>query len=132
VSTSFPAIPDVGRLDRRIGLSALVTTTDEYGEVIETWVPIGEVWSERRDETVREVVVSGALAAIVVSSFRIRYRKGLTETTRVHDLGQQRDYDVVGIEWLDRDEGLLLRCQAVGATAPLPSRGVTAAVPKGV
>ena len=122
MSTTFPAIQEIGRLDRRITLSKLVTTNDPYGEPIETWVPIGDVWAERRDETVREVVMSGGLTAVVISSFRIRYRKGLDETNRVRDLNQARDYDVLGIEWLDRDEGLLLRCQAVGATAPLPSR----------
>jgi SPP1 family predicted phage head-tail adaptor len=122
MSTTFPAITNAGQLDRRIQILHFTEVYDEYGQLIQDWVPIAEVWAARRDEAVSEVLVSGALTAVVSSKFRIRYRQGLTEGMRVVDLGQNRTYEVLGIVWEDRDEALTLSCRAYGLTIPLPSR----------
>jgi SPP1 family predicted phage head-tail adaptor len=120
MSTSFPAITDAGRLDRRIRLQTFTETVNEWGEVIPTWSDLAEVWAQRRVLAGREVYESGQEQAVVDTRFLIRDRPGIEPRMRLIDGAWT--YDILAVLPQGREEGLELLCRARDQQAPLPGR----------
>lgn len=126
--TTYPAILDAGRLDRRITLQAFTSTTDDYGEVIETWTDLAEVWAEVRPLRGVERVEAAQLAAQVDTRFTIRYRDDLAPG-RHRITYQGRLYNIQAVLELGRREALQL--EAVWADAPTGGMQTRARTPVG-
>jgi SPP1 family predicted phage head-tail adaptor len=126
--TTYPAILDAGRLDRRITLQVFTSTTDEYGEVIETWTDLAEVWAEVRPLRGVERVEAAQLAAQVDTRFTIRYRDDLAPG-RHRITYQGRRYNIQAVLELGRREALQL--EAVWADAPTGGMQTRARAPVG-
>jgi SPP1 family predicted phage head-tail adaptor len=120
VSSTYPAVTDAGQLDRRVRLQSFTTTTDEWGEIIETWVDLATVWAARRIESGREVFESGQEQAVVDTRFLIRYLPGIEPRMRLIDGAWT--YDILAVLPRGREAGLELVCRARDAQAPLPGR----------
>jgi SPP1 family predicted phage head-tail adaptor len=107
VSTTYPAITDAGRLDRRVLLQREVTTQDEYGEVVITWQDVAEVWAEMRPLRGTERIDAAQLVAQFDTSWRIRWRPDVRAAGwRVRYDG--RDHDVKSVAELGHRELLQL------------------------
>lgn len=99
-----------GKLDRTIDLQALTTTTDSFGEPIETWTtfasPAAAVMPNRGNErfTAQQVVGDA------VVTFKIRYRTDVSVLTRIVYDG--RNWDVHDVREVGRREGLEIDASA--------------------
>jgi len=63
----------LARLDTRITLQEVSTTTDAVGGAVESWTDIATVWAERRNLKGRELVEAGQRSAEAETVFTIRY-----------------------------------------------------------
>ncbi len=87
----------VGRLDERVTLQGLSESTNTYGERVETWITLAEVWA-RLDYNIsksREVEEGGQESAQQYINFTVRRRTDVNEITRVLHSG--RIYDIEAI-----------------------------------
>jgi len=115
--TTYPAITDAGRLDRRITLQLKSTTDNEYGEPIVTWTDVAEVWAEVRPLRGIERVQAAQLVAAVDTIFVIRYRDDLALAPGTHRIRyQNRTYNVEAVLEVGRREAWQL--EAAWADAP--------------
>ena len=99
-----------GRLDRRITLQRKTVTQDEYGQEIETWTDLATVWAEKRDMKGSERWQAQQKVAEVETTWRIRWRDGITPLDRLLDGDQV--YDVTGVAEIGRREGLEITASA--------------------
>lgn len=72
--------PLVNRLDKRVTIKQLTTTTDEYNEPINAWVDVTTVWAGIEPLRGREFFAAKAENAEVTTRIRIRYREGIDRT----------------------------------------------------
>lgn len=101
-----------GKLNRRIVLQSRSYSKDATGAGVETWATLATVWAELLTQSQRESLVADADRNTDDSTFRIRWRSGLTsEGLRVSYGG--RYYNVTGITEEGIKNGLLLECQAI-------------------
>jgi SPP1 family predicted phage head-tail adaptor len=87
----------VGRLDERVTLQGVSESTNTYGERVETWITLAEVWA-RLDYNIsksREVEEGGQESAQQSINFTVRRRTDVNEITRVLHSG--RIYDIEAI-----------------------------------
>lgn len=68
------------RLNKRVTIKQLTTTTDEYGQPIDTWTDVATVWAAIEPLRGREYFAAMAEQADVTTRIRIRYREGIDRT----------------------------------------------------
>ncbi len=100
-----------GELDRKVRLERRTTAQNDYGEPIETWVLIAEVWASRAVLSGRELFDSDQIAAELMYKFRMYYRSDLDATCRIVYGGQ--NYDIQAVSELGRREGLEVIAQLI-------------------
>jgi SPP1 family predicted phage head-tail adaptor len=106
MTLAAPAITDPGKLDRRITLQKYTSTTNEFGELIETWEDIGSCWASKRELAGTERFAAAQLQAQVDTVFTIRYRSDVEPRWRAVCEGET--YDIQSIAELNRREFLML------------------------
>ncbi len=77
-----------GDLRHRVLIQHQVTTRDEDGVQITSWVDVATVWASVEPLSAREFIQSGQTQAAVTARITIRYRAGLMPTMRIVHRGQ--------------------------------------------
>lgn len=100
-----------GKLDRRITIQEPVVSQDGYGEPIATrWSDVATVRAQVIPVSGREYFDAAAVRAEKTTRFRIRWRRGVTETQRIVYDG--RNYNIRSIVEIGRREGLEIAAEA--------------------
>lgn len=68
------------RLNKRVTIKQLTTTTDEYGQPVDTWTDVATVWAAIEPLRGREYFAAMAEQVDVTTRIRIRYRDGIDRT----------------------------------------------------
>lgn len=100
-----------GELDRKVRLERFTTAPNDYGEPIETWVLIAEVWASRAVLSGREMYEGDRIAGEALYRFRMYYRSDLDTTCRIVYDGQ--NYDIKAVAEIGRREGLDVMAQLI-------------------
>lgn len=77
------------RLNKRVAIKQLTTTTDEYGQPLEVWTDIATVWAGIEPLQGREFFSAMQENAEVTTRIRIRHRTGIDRTMIVDYGGTQ-------------------------------------------
>jgi len=94
-----------GKLDRQITLQEKVETTDSFGGIVVLYNTIATVWASVNDVRGRDFLAAQQAQSELTTRFRIRYRAGLDNLTRVMWKGKR--YDVIGYpKEIGRNEGI--------------------------
>ena len=72
-----------GELRHRITIEAPMATQNAFGEPIEGWTTVADVWASREDLSGREAFLAMQTMAEVTTRFRMRYRDGVNATMRI-------------------------------------------------
>ena len=73
----------IGKLDRRITLQSYTTSTDGYGQKVQTYTTLATVWAGVRYASGTERIMANRETAVASCIFVIRYRAAVTEKTRI-------------------------------------------------
>lgn len=103
---------NAGKLDQRVTVERFTTTTDSWGQPIETWAPLFTCWAAVEPLVGREFIAAQAAQSEVTARIRMRYRPGLTAQDRViHD---GKTYNIVSvIDVRSENRELVLMCKAL-------------------
>ncbi|OCG38541.1 phage head closure protein [Gilliamella sp. Gris1-4] len=72
-----------GRLRSRITLQKYQSSRDDFGQVIQNWVDIANVWAEVKAVTGKELMLSQQEMSGTTIRVYIRYRKDIDTTWRI-------------------------------------------------
>lgn len=98
-------VVDAGKLDRRIGLEQRTITRNEYGEPIEGWTLVIEVWAEKRELIGREAVIARSVEFVGDTQWRIRWRADVEPASwRIAHEGKV--YPITSVAEIGRRDGL--------------------------
>ena len=87
-------------------------TTDDYGEQVETWADVGEVWAQKKDLRGGERFAAAQTVGQVDTVFMIRYIDGAGSLNQlIHD---DRTYDIKAVLEVGRRKGMELHCRTRG------------------
>ena len=93
-------------------LQSMTSTADDYGEPVETWADVGEVWAQKKDLRGGERFAAAQTVGQVDTVFTIRYIDGASSLNRlIHD---DRTYDIQSVLEVGRRKGLELHCRTRG------------------
>lgn len=111
---------EAGKLNQRWTLEEPVSTTNELGEVVQSWQPVAEVWANIRPLRTADVIRARAAQLETTHAVTIRYRDDINGTwrlTRTKSDGSQRTLNIVGqpIDVDERHEALEMQCVEVGS-----------------
>ena len=93
-----------GKLDKQVVLESFTTTTNDFGEQVESWSTLATVWAQVIPQMGKEIYDAAQVNAIDLLIFRIRYRTDLNRKHRIQYNGQT--YDIETIVEIGRNEGL--------------------------
>jgi SPP1 family predicted phage head-tail adaptor len=107
----------IGQSDRRITVERYTTTTNAYGERVQTWSTLLTVWAElmKTGEGMTERITSDQDMPVQRLRFKIRSSsdsRGIKADDRV--LYNSKYYNIQGIEEIGRNDQLVLLCQITG------------------
>jgi SPP1 family predicted phage head-tail adaptor len=97
---------NIGKLDRRILLEQNLPTPDSFGQPIDSWSEVGQVWARVDYMQGSEKNQANEEVAIQWIEFTIRYRKPLNARYRITYEGQV--YDIEAVAEIGRRQGLKL------------------------
>ena len=101
-----------GNLRHRVTIQTFTTTTDSYGQPIESWATFAEVWGAVEPLTGREYFQAQQVQAEVNYRVRLRYLAGVVPTMRVLHDGRTLEVQAV-INPDERNRELQLMCREV-------------------
>lgn len=102
-----------GKLDRRIRLERAVVTTNDFGEEVQSWIHLAEVWASRRRASARETLAAAEVSAEVTDVFEIRYAAAWSDINPKDRLiFEDRVYDIAMVDEIGRREGLRIGASA--------------------
>ena len=107
----------IGQSDRRITVERYTTSTNDYGERVQTWATLLTVWAERMKtgEGMTERITTDQDMPVQRLRFKIRSSsdsRGIKADDRV--LYNSKYYNIQGIEEIGRQDQLVLLCQIAG------------------
>ena len=107
----------IGQSDRRITVERYTTTTNDYGERVQTWATLLTVWGElmKTGEGMTERITTDQDMPVQRLRFKIRSSsdsRGIKSDDRV--LYNSKYYNIQGIEEIGRQDQLVLLCQISG------------------
>ena len=107
----------IGQSDRRITVERYTTSTNAYGERVQTWSTLLTVWAElmKTGEGMTERITTSQDMPVQRLRFKIRSSsdsRGIKADDRV--LYNSKDYNIQGIEEIGRNDQLVLLCQISG------------------
>lgn len=100
-------------MDRRITIRRATTTTNDFGETVESWSDLATVWAAKEDIRDGERFAAQQVAAEITTRFRTRWSATVADVNpkdRVSFDG--RAYDVVAVKEIGRREGLEITARA--------------------
>lgn len=87
-----------GVINRRLQVDEPVTTQNEFGEEVITWVPHGPIWAQVEPVRGREALISGANLAIMDTKIRIRWSPDTDAINEKWRLSYRETiYDIVSV-----------------------------------
>lgn len=93
-------------------LRSMTFTTNDYGEQVETWADVGEVWAQKKDLRGGERFAAAQTVGQVDTVFLIRYIDGAGSLNElIHD---DRTYDIKAVLEVGRRKGMELHCRTRG------------------
>lgn len=102
---------NAGRLDRKISIQQPTTTRDAFGQSVDTFAEVAQVFAQRRDIAGKETSESDQPVASTRTEWTIRWRADIRETWRVVTTTDRiQTFEIVGILELGRREALRLIC----------------------
>lgn len=103
---------DAGELDRRIVIERAALVEDDYGDLVEAFVPLQTVWASVRPSPGRERLQSAENAAAALLVIRIRHWSGVADVSPKdwieYPLGSGKRFNIVTVTEIGRREGLEL------------------------
>lgn len=99
-----------GQLDRRITIEQETETVSPSGGVVVTWATVATVWAAKMDVRPRERYAAATDLATETTTFRIRWRSGITPEMRITYDGKV--YNIEGIAEVGRRIALDLTATA--------------------
>lgn len=107
----------IGQSDRRITVERYTTSTNDYGERVQTWATLLTVWAElmKTGERMTERITTDQDTPVQRLRFKIRSSsdsRGIKADDRV--LYNSKYYNIQGIEEIGRQDQLVLLCQISG------------------
>ena len=107
----------IGKSDRRITVERYTTSTNAYGERVQTWSTLLTVWAElmKTGEGMTERISTNQDMPIQRVRFKVRSSsdsRGIKSDDRV--LYDSKYYNIQGIEEVGRQDQLVLLCQITG------------------
>ena len=107
----------IGKSDRRITVERYTTSTNAYGERVQTWGTLLTVWAElmKTGEGMTERISTNQDMPIQRVRFKVRSSsdsQGIKADDRV--LYNSKYYNIQGIEEIGRNDQLVLLCQISG------------------
>lgn len=99
-------------LNRRVSLQQRGSTQDAWGQPVETWGTVANLWAELMHPSGIEQIKGGADTSIIKASIKINRRPGVTAGMRV--VHGQMIYDIEAVlpDEIDR-QYLFLVCEVV-------------------
>lgn len=98
---------NIGKLDRYITLQSVSTSVDSYGQPVESFSTLANVWAKIEYKSEVEKFENEQLRAVSNINFIIRYRTDITEQMRISY--NSNTYQITGIAEIGRGEGLKLQ-----------------------
>lgn len=99
-----------GKLDRRIVIQLKSLSQNAYGEAIETWADLAEVFAQYLTGGGNERFSSAQVYAETQGRFRIRWRADITPQHRIVFDG--KEWDILAVDEIGRKEGLEIKVKA--------------------
>lgn len=109
---------DGGRLDRRIELLVPSTVKSTVGQVISSYASVATFYGERLELRTSDAARAGQRDAFTLARYRIRYREGITTAMRIR--ADDRLYDIVSVEPLDRRVSMIIMVEEVASATVKP------------
>jgi len=88
-------IDHAGQLDRRITIQSFTTSTDDFGEVIQSFTTLANVWAKVEEKSGSEGEDGNQLVATRKVEFFIRYRSDINEQMRIVYEGQTHKIEAI-------------------------------------
>jgi len=98
---------NIGKLDRYITLQSVSTSVDAYGQPVESFSTLANVWAKIEYKSEVEKFENEQLRAVSSIDFTIRYRTDVTQQMRISY--NSETYQIIGISEIGRGEGLKLK-----------------------
>lgn len=93
-------------------LRSMTSTPDDYGELVETWSDVGQVWAKKKDLRGGERFAAAQTVGQVDTIFTIHYIDGAGSLNQlIHD---DRTYDIKAVLEVGRRKGMELHCRTRG------------------
>jgi SPP1 family predicted phage head-tail adaptor len=106
-----PALLPIGRLDRIIEIQeATISQGAEYGEPLQTWATVAQVWANVYHGGGREFEAARQVNAEIDTQFQIRWLAGVTPTMRI--LYDDAVFDIYRVDEVGRKERLNIWAKA--------------------
>ena len=96
-------------LDRRVTITRVTETKDDYGNPVQTEETVGTFYASRRQQSGAEAVRAGVLAPAKAVFFQLRYIPGIDTTAKVTDGAET--FEVSDVRVIGRREGLEIRAE---------------------
>lgn len=93
-----------GELDRTIELQSATTSPNSFGEPVETWTTYVTLAARVTPQRGNERFAAHQIIGRAVTTFRVRYRAGVTIEHRIRY--DSRDWDIHDVREVGRREGL--------------------------
>jgi SPP1 family predicted phage head-tail adaptor len=94
----------IGPLDRRLTLQSKQTALDASGQPIETWSTVAEIWGQIVPQRGAERFAAQQIVGHAVTTFRIRWRAGVSVLNRL--LYDSKIWDILDVREVRRREAL--------------------------
>lgn len=81
----------IGKLDRKIQIETKTTTPDAWGQEIDAWTLLGNIWAQykpRMNSAAALTMAADQIQFREVASFVIRYRSDVPDTARIQYAGK--------------------------------------------
>ena len=101
---------NIGKMRHRVEVQRPVYTADTAGQMIETWVKVGDYWADVMPLSGREFLQAEAVEANITTKVRMRYLEGLLVTDRI--IYDNRILEINSIiNTSERDREIFVLCQ---------------------
>ncbi|AVP57096.1 phage head closure protein [Pulveribacter suum] len=97
-----------GRLHEQIELQKFVSTTDGWGQPVQSWTPLATVWAAVEPLAGREFIAAQAAQSEVTARVRIRWRGDVDSQVRVVHRGKTYNVQSVIDPRSERKELILM------------------------
>lgn len=101
----------IGNFNRYIRIEYPTYTKNTFGEDVETWLTLEEVYAEKFERVGRtEKIQSNQLVGVESTVFSIYFIEGINSKMRIYLVDEDKYFEIEGIKEIGYKEGLQLYC----------------------